>query len=232
MSAKDVVNALKQYADPARAMVSTRFFKTQKGEYGFGDIFIGVTMPQIRVTAKKYVALPLSDIRQLLQDPIHEIRMLGFIILTYQYAQAEEKGRQQIVDFYLRNIHRANNWDLVDASCYQILGAHLLYRARDLLFTLAASNNLWEQRVSIVSTFAFIRQGDVTTTMQLAKVHLYHPHDLMQKAVGWMLREVGKKDAQDLRAFLDQHASTMPRTMLRYAIEKFDNKTRQMYLQQ
>ncbi|MEQ1849740.1 MAG: DNA alkylation repair protein [Candidatus Peribacteraceae bacterium] len=230
MNAKLATAALQKLADPTKAAMNARFFKTKKGEYGYGDIFLGVTMPEMRCVAKTFIDLSLSEIQKLLKSPVHEVRMIGFIILTYQYEKGTEKAQKNIIDFYLKNLKRANNWDLVDVSCAKILGDFLIGKKKDILLKLAASSNLWEQRVSIVSTHAFIRENDLTMTMRLAKQLLGHQHDLMHKAVGWMLREAGKRDVAILKQFLDAHAVKMPRTMLRYAIEKFDEKNRQRYL--
>lgn len=225
-----IIAELKGMADAKKAAFFPKFFKTGKGEYGEGDIFIGVTVPQVRTVAMKYRDISLDVIQKLINDPVHEVRLLGFIILTLQYARAGEPKQQAIVDFYLKNLTKANNWDLVDASCYKILGEHLLTRDRKILSRLAASKNLWEQRVAIVSTLAFIRAGETKDVLTIATLLLSHKHDLIHKAVGWMLREMGKKDERVLRRFLDTHAPTMPRTALRYAIEKLPPKDRASYL--
>lgn len=225
------LRALRQLTDPAKAAFFPRFFKTGKGEYGEGDRFLGITVPQVRAVAKMYAELPLSDVAQLLQSPYHEARLLALLILVRQYESAEhERTKKGIVDFYLRHKDRVNNWDLVDVSAYKILGEFLLTRDRSVLLRLAKSFDLWSQRIAIVATFSFIREGQFDDTLKLAEIFLTHTHDLMHKATGWMLREVGKRDLIVLRTFLDQYAARMPRTMLRYAIEKMTVSERKKYL--
>lgn len=216
--------------NPKKAAFFPKFFKTGKGEYGEGDVFLGITVPEVRLIAKKHRNASFADIMTLLQSPYHEARLLGFIILTLQYDKADDAAQKRIVDFYLKHLHAANNWDLVDVSAYRILGEHLLTRDRTMLTAFAKKNHLWTQRVAIVSTYAFIRKNQFDDTLKISKLLLSHSHDLIHKAVGWMLREVGKRDTKTLKTFLDQHAVTMPRTALRYAIEKFDEKTRRKYL--
>jgi len=178
-------------------------------------------VPDQRMIAKKYYQeTSLKDIEVLLKSAYHEDRLTGLIILTYQMAKAKENEQKKIVDFYLRHLDRVNNWDLVDLSCYKILGVYLLTQPRDILYKLAHTNHLWSQRVAMVSTYAFIRNNQFTDTIKLAKILLNHKHDLIHKAVGWMLREVGKRDEKVLRNFLDKYANQMPRVMFRYAIEK------------
>jgi 3-methyladenine DNA glycosylase AlkD len=224
---------LRSRSDPEKAAFLPRFFKTGPGQYGEGDVFWGVTVPEIRMVVKTYPDLPLADVERLLKDPVHEMRLTGFLILVAQYEAAKKDPllRQKIVDFYLAHARKANNWDLVDASAHKILGAHLQASGGTaMLDTLARSENLWEQRIAMVATLACIRAGDTAPCFRIAALLLRHPHDLMHKASGWMLREAGKKDPEGLRAFLEKHASTMPRTMLRYAIEKMDAEERQRYM--
>jgi 3-methyladenine DNA glycosylase AlkD len=216
--------------NPAKAAFFPTFFKTGKGQYGEGDVFLGISVPDVRILAKKYRDAPLLDIHGLLESQYHEARLLGLIILTLQYDKADAKGRERVVDFYLKNLHAVNNWDLVDSSAHRILGEHLLTRDRSMLIKFAKKDHLWTQRVAIVSTYAFIRKNQYDDTVKVSKLLLSHPHDLIHKAVGWMLREVGKRDKKALVRFLDDHADIMPRTALRYAIEKFDEKTRKHYL--
>lgn len=221
---------LRARADSTKAAFFPRFFKTGKGEYGEGDMFFGVTVPDIRLVAKKFRVASLQDIEILLANNYHEARLLALIILTMQYAKGDDEHKQKIVDFYLTQFSRINNWDLVDSSAPQILGSYLLMRPRGMLMRFAKSRHLWTQRIAIVSTYAFIRENQFEETLQISEIFLSHKHDLIHKATGWMLREVGKRDIGVLRAFLDRHAATMPRTMLRYAIEKMSAQERQRYL--
>lgn len=218
---------LKRVATPARAEVSQRFFKTGKGEYGEGDVFIGVTVPACRVIAKKYADLSLADIKRLLASKIHEERLMALIILTEQYRKNPSEA---LYRFYLAQTKHINNWDLVDTSAYRIVGEHLLHRSRAILDRLARSRNMWERRIAIVSTFRFMQQREVSDTFRIAKKLLQDPHDLMHKATCWMLREAGKKDLTALRHFLQMYAGRMPRTMLRYAIERMSPTERQKWL--
>lgn len=220
---------LKHASNPIRAEHSKRFFKTGKGQYGEGDVFVGATVPALRKIARAYPDLSLPEIKHLLDSKIHEERLIGFILLTYQYT-AQKKRQLEIYRFYLTQAKRANNWDLVDVSAYHIVGAHLLKRPRAILDRLARSKNLWEKRIAIVSTLAFIRTGALNDTFRIVQRLMDDPHDLIQKACGWMLREAGKKDGAALRIFLDEHGRRMPRTMLRYAIERFPPAERLRYL--
>lgn len=222
--------ALKSLADPERAEAYLRFFKTGPGEYGEGDAFYGIRMPDIRETAKAFRELPLAEIRILLASPIHELRMCGSVILTLQYAKGDDKKRAEVFNFYIRHARRINNWDLVDVSAHKIVGAHLLNRDRTLLYRLAKSRNLWERRIAVVATAHFISKGDLDDTFRISEMLLADKHDLIHKACGWMLREAGKKDLKRLEAFLDRHVQDMPRTMLRYAIEKLPERKRKAYL--
>lgn len=207
-----------------KAKFLARYFKTGKGEYAEGDEFIGITVPVSRAIAKKYRDLPLAEIEKLLHSNIHEYRLTALIILT------GKKLSKEIVDLYLRNTTYINNWDLVDLSSHEILGTFLLDKPRTILYKLAKSKNIWERRIAVISTFAFLRKNDISDSLALAEILLHDTHDLMHKAVGWMLREVGKRDEKALVGFLANHYKTMPRTMLRYAIEKFDKNKRLAYL--
>lgn len=212
---------LRKKAKPEKLKILSSFFRTGKGEYAEGDRMLCVSVPEQRQIAKKYYKLiNLGDVDKLLANSYHEDRLTGLIILTYQIENAGESEQKKIVDFYLKHLDRVNNWDLVDLSCYKILGNYLLDKPRDVLYKLARTNHLWSQRVAMVSTYAFIRQGQFTDTLKLAKIFLRHKHDLIHKAVGWMLREVGKRDEKVLRGFLDKYANKMPRVMYRYAVEK------------
>lgn len=226
----DLKSELDAMASLTKAIALSRFFKTGKGEYGEGDRFLGVTVPEQRQLAKKFVSLGFEDLEQLLQTDIHEYRLTALLILTYQFPKADTFKREEIFTFYLNHTKWINNWDLVDVTCRQILGVHLLHQDRNILYELARSQNLWEQRIAIVSTLEFIKHQQFTDTLQIAIILLKHPHDLIHKAVGWMLREVGKQDRQVLVGFLDVYYQQMPRTMLRYAIEHFDEPNRKAYL--
>lgn len=221
---------LRALGAPARAKASLWFFKTGKGQYGYGDIFYGVTVPEQRKIAKKYTTFPRSEIDRLLKHKVHECRLTALLVLVEQYKTANEKERERIAKFYLAHTKRINNWDLVDLSASRILGMHLLTRDRDVLYRLARSSNVWERRIAIIATFAFIRAGQYADTLQIANLLLSDTHDLMHKAVGWMLREIGKQSLTTEEAFLKKHAARMPRTMLRYAIEKFPEEKRKRYL--
>lgn len=208
-------------AKPEKIKILSNFFKTGKGQYAEGDKMLCVSVPDQREIAKKnYQETSLKDVEELLKSIYHEDRLTGLIILTYQMAKANESEQKKIVDFYLKHLDRVNNWDLVDLSSYKILGNYLLDKPRDILYKLAKKNHLWSQRVAMVSTFAFIRQNQFTDTLKLAKIFLPHKHDLMHKATGWMLREVGKRDEKVLREFLDKYSKQMPRVMFRYVTEK------------
>lgn len=221
---------LRALASPATAKISQRFFKTGPGEYGEGDQFIGIRVPVLRRLAREFGGTPLAELAKLIRSPIHEVRLLALIILVNQFARADAAEQGRICRLYLRHARFINNWDLVDTSAPQIVGGYLESRPRVVLFRLAKSKLLWERRIAVLATFHFIRQGDYTVTLRLAKMLLRDPHDLMHKAVGWMLREIGKRDVAVLREFLQQHAGQMPRTMLRYAIEKFSARERQLFL--
>ncbi len=219
---------IEKLSNPVKAKLLQRFFKTGKGEYGEGDIFLGITVPEQRKIAKKYKDLKLNDIQDLLNSNFHEHRLVALIILVEKYEKGDNK--KQIVDFYLKNTHNINNWDLVDLTSHKILGKYLLDKDRSILFKLAKSKNLWEKRISIISTFAFIRNKDFSYSLKIAELLLKDKHDLIHKAVGWMLREIGKKDQDAEEAFLKKYYKLMPRTMLRYAIEKFKPEKRKRYL--
>jgi len=225
--------SLRSYANPEKANILQRFFKTGKGEYAEGDRFIGVVVPNIRKVAKQFEDLDLSNVLTLLSSPIHEERLLALLILVRQYARGAAAPQEQIVKAYLANLEYVNNWDLVDSSAQHILGAHLYEKNkthRAILYRLVSSARLWDRRVAMISTYHFIKHRDFTDTLNLARRLLKDPEDLMHKAVGWMLREVGKQDQRVLEEFLTIHAHEMPRTMLRYAIERFPERKRQVYL--
>lgn len=215
-----------------RAAGALRFFKTGPGEYGEGDQFLGLSVPQVRAMLPQTDELVEKEVLTLLRSEWHEERLLALLILVRRFAKArkDEETRARLVDAYLKNTRWINNWDLVDTSAPFILGEWLRTRERDVLDTLAKSKSLWEQRIAVLATLAFIRAGEFDDTLRLCERFLTHEHDLMHKACGWMLREAGKRDAGVLRAFLDRHAACMPRTMLRYAIEKLPEGERRKYL--
>jgi 3-methyladenine DNA glycosylase AlkD len=229
-AATDVRKELQSMADPDKAAILQRFFKTGLGQYGEGDIFIGVMVPQSRQIANKFSQLPLGEVRTLLYSRIHEERLVALLILAWSYSVSSSREKEEeIVKFYLDNIKQVNNWDLVDLSAPNILGTHLVDRERSLLYRLAGSENVWERRIAIVATHHFIRNGDFSDTLQIAEMLLQDRHDLIHKAAGWMLREVGKRDSAAEEAFLEKHCSVMPRTMLRYAIERLPENKRRRY---
>ncbi len=226
---QSVHEALLTVANPKKAQLLQGFFRTGKGEYGEGDQFLGITVPVQRQIAKQFKRLSQAEISKLLSSPIHEERLVALVILHFQFEAAEEATKAKIVDYYLAHTDRINNWDLVDISAEKILGEFLLNKPRDILYRLAKSSSLWEKRIAIVATLALIRNHQFDDTMSICELLMLDKHDLIHKACGWMLREVGKRDQQTLKAFLDLHAASMPRTMLRYAIEKFSAEVRTFY---
>ena len=234
MSAARVIKAIQDEASPTQARHLQRFFKTSKGEYGYGDVFLGITVPQIRKIANEYKDLTLPQIDKLMASKFHEVRFCGLVILTLQFKSSSEAiVHKKIFDFYLKQVkaERVNNWDLVDVSA-PIIGQYLigLGSSNQLLLKLARSKSLWQRRVAIVFTFAFIREGIPQPTLLVAQVLLRDEQDLIHKATGWMLREMGKRNPIELRRFLEKNVSVMPRTMLRYAIEKFSSTERKRWL--
>ena len=217
------------FSTKERAESNQRFFKTGHGEYGEGDMFIGLTVPDTRKIAKKYSQASDIDLKELLGSKIHEERLCALFILVEKFKKAQEK-KKDIAAFYLDNISRVNNWDLVDLSADKILGNYLLDKDKAMLYQLATSKNLWERRIAIISTFAFIRNNQFEDTLRIAEILLDDKQDLIHKAVGWMLREVGKKNQLVEEEFLQKHYQAMPRTMLRYAIERFEEGKRKSYL--
>ena len=211
---------LRARVTPGKKELLQRYFKTGKGEYGEGDKFLGVMVPDQRTVAKKYRDIPLSEVQELVQGGHHEERLTGFLILTYKFEKADEEGRREIYAFYYKNRRYANNWDLVDQSACRIMGAYLSDKKRDILYRLARSKSVWDRRIAIISCFAFLQDLDFTDALKLAEILLHDEHDLIHKAVGWVLREIGKKDAETERKFLRKYHKTMPRVMYRYATEK------------
>lgn len=221
---------LETYIDPVKREYLPRFFKTGKGEYGEGDKFLGVVVPNTRLVAKRYKDVPFDVAARLLQSPWHECRLCALLMLVERFKKSDEKERKRIYDFYLSQTARVNNWDLVDLSAPYIVGEYLKERSREDLYRLVGSTLLWEQRIAVVATYTLIKNNDFIDILALAERLLHHPHDLMRKAVGWMLREMGKRDKDLLVQFLEKHGRVMPRTMLRYAIEKFPEEERQEFL--
>lgn len=233
MNIKDKIRSeLKKSADPEKAKVLRRFFKTGKGEYGEGDKFIGVDAPKMRSVTKKYFChISIEETSEFLKENgCHEERMAALIILMLKYQNGTEAEKKKIFNLYLKNTKFINNWDLVDVTCRDIVGAYLLEKSRKKLYKLAKSKDIWERRIAIVSTFYFIQRKDLDDTFKIAEILLSDKHDLIHKAVGWMLREAGKRDKERLTKFLDENFSKMPRTMFRYAIEKFSPKERKYFL--
>lgn len=232
MTAKDIYQQLQKLSIPEKKAFFPRFFKAGKGEYGEGDKFIGVVMPDIRKVVKDNKTASFKDVAELLSSEWHECRMCALLILVehFKKAKKQEEVRREIVEFYLSNTNRINNWDLVDMSAKDILGEYLIDKDRSILYRLADSELLWDQRIAIIATFAFIRKGDLKDIFALSEKLLYHKHDLMHKAIGWMLREAGKREKKELCRFLDCYHKQMPRTMLRYSIEKFTPEERAHYM--
>lgn len=232
----EIRKEIKQKANLKKAKLLQGFFKTGKGEYGEGDIFLGLIVPEQRKLAKKYPDLNLNEIQELLNSKIHEERLISLFILIDKYKKAKKNNNEQlkkeIFNFYLENSNKINNWDLVDLSAPNIVGDFLLDKLneRRVLYELVKSENIWDRRISILSTFTFIKEKDFKDSLNLAEILLNDKHDLIHKSVGWMLREIGKRDISILEAFLDKNYKNMPRTMLRYSIEKFPEDKRKEYL--
>ncbi len=227
---KNIKKELAKLANPQQAKILQGFFKTGKGEYGEGDIFLGIKMPIQREVVKKYVELSFKDVEKLLNSKIHEHRMVALLILVAKYEQGDDKVKASVYKRYLKNIKYINNWDLVDVTTPNIVGRYLQDKPRDALYKLSSSKNLWSRRISIIATFSFIRVGDFKDTIKISKILLNDRHDLIHKATGWMLREMGKRDERELEKFLNKYFRQMPRTMLRYAIERLSDKKRKHYL--
>jgi 3-methyladenine DNA glycosylase AlkD len=232
VTSEAILQTLRSLADPALAAHHRRFFQTGEGRYGEGDLFLGIKVPVIRDVVKNTGSIDCAEVEKLLDSPYHEARFAGFIFLVCDFKKAKTgEARRRIFDFYIAHARKANNWDLVDCSCRDVVGAYLLNMPdRSILYRLAASDNLWEQRISIVSTWTFIKHGQYDDALALSEKLMNHPHDLMHKAIGWMLREAGKKDRTVLTGFLTKHYKTMPRTALRYAIEHYPPEERLQWL--
>ena len=227
---KTITNKLQALSDAEKREIFPKFFKAGKGEYGEGDRFLGVTVPNIRAIAKLHKDISIEEIRELIQSEWHEVRLCALIIMVEKSKKKDEALRKELFNLYLSQTKRINNWDLVDLSCRFIIGEYLLDKSRDILYQLAQSPLLWDNRIAIVSTYAFIRKGQLEDTYALSDLMIHHPHDLMHKAIGWMLREAGKRDSNRLYDYVMNHRADMPRTMLRYAIEKFSPKERSMLM--
>lgn len=230
MTYADIKKAILDQADAERARILAGFFKTKPGQYGEGDQFLGLSMPQQHAIAKLYLHCPTEEVENLLHEPFHEMRMVGLLIWVYQARKAGPVQQQVLMEHYLTNRRYVNNWDLVDVTCPHLVGRPMLQNDRSILYDLAREDHLWSQRIAIVSTFTFIRAGQFADTFAIAELLLAHKHDLIHKAVGWMLREVGKRNTEALDEFLHDTVRQIPRTTLRYAIEKFEPARRKYYL--
>lgn len=229
----DLLESMQSLANDKKAQTMQRYFKSGKGEYGEGDSFLGITVPLQRMVAKDfYKEIELNDIQELLNSNVHEHRLTAVLILVLKYEKTKDQElKNQIVEFYLKNTLRFNNWDLVDSGCYKILGHYVFHKGKEeILYKLAESEHLWEKRIAVVSTYYFIKKKSLDIVPEIVLINMSHPHDLMHKANGWMLREMGNIDEAPLLDFLDEHATQLPRTSLRYAIEKLDASLRQYYL--
>jgi 3-methyladenine DNA glycosylase AlkD len=230
MAIDEIRARLQRLGNRQSAQALQRFFKTGPGEYGESDLFYGVRAPELRKLAREYQSIPAGDVRRLLKSPFHEERLLALLVLMRVYARGDQTARKSVYETYLGHTPFINNWDLVDVSAPHIVGDYLLDKSRKPLYLLARSSSLWERRIAIVATFRFIRRGEILDTLRISEILLLDEEDLIHKAVGWMLREAGKRDLAGAEDFLKKHYRTMPRTMLRYAIEKFPESRRQMYL--
>jgi 3-methyladenine DNA glycosylase AlkD len=230
MTYQKIIDYLNALADPEIAEHSQRFFKTEKGEYGYGDIFLGIRVPIIRRAVKKYKLTPLKTTEKLLHSEFHEVRLFALLLMVSKFTSGSADKQKKIYNIYLNNTQYINNWDLVDTTAHHIIGKHLENKNRTILYKLSKSDSLWERRIAILSTFHFIRKNDFKDTLSISKQLLKDDEDLIHKAVGWMLREVGKRSLTDEVKFLKVHYQEMPRTMLRYAIEKFAKEERKKYL--
>ncbi len=230
MKAKEISKRLQKLGDKEDALFLQRFFKTGVGQYGEGDIFLGIRVPSLRNLAKEYKALPLEEVSSLLRSTYHEVRLFALILFVNAFDKGDETIQKKIYDLYMADTRHINNWDLVDISAPNIVGAFLMERSKKPLYQLARSKSLWERRIAMLATFYFIRSNKFADALKIAGILLWDKEDLIHKAVGWMLREVGKRDSECAEAFLQKHCPIMPRTMLRYAIERFTPSKRRMYL--
>ena len=230
-SLKAIQTRLCDLSNPETAIALQRYFKTAPGQYGAGDVFLGIKVPVLRAQIKTFRGVSLTTLVDLLNSRYHEERLFSLYLLTDFYQRGNEVEKQQAYDLYLAHTARINNWDLVDTSAPKIIGNFIFNKPRQILYQLAASNSIWERRIAVLATFYFIAQKDFSDSLNLAEILLHDSHDLMQKALGWMLREIGKRDLAAEEKFLKIHYRVMPRTMLRYAIERFPEPQRQAYLQ-
>ncbi len=228
--ASQIKNELQKLANPEIAEHSQRFFKTGKGEYGEGDKFLGIRVPEQRKIARRYIKTPLDEVEKLLHSSFHEERLTALLILVYQYPKSPPEDQRKIYEFYMENLDWINNWDLIDITAQHIVGSWLLDKPRDILYELAKSGRLWDRRIAVMGTFQFIKNGDFNDTIEICDILMNDSHDLIHKATGWMLREIGKRNEKLLIDYLKLRYRTMPRTMLRYAIEKFPEPERQKFL--
>jgi 3-methyladenine DNA glycosylase AlkD len=230
---KTIIKELEKFGSPERAKHSLRFFKTGPGQYGEGDVFYGASVPEMRIVAKKYKDINLDDVQELLKNKYHECRLVALMILVEKYNRAVDvKNKKTIYEMYLNNTKYINNWDLVDSSAHKIVGAYIYSHPDEIktLFRLAHSKDLWEKRIAIISTAYYIGKNDFNATLNISETLIDDEHDLIHKAVGWMLREIGKRNQDIEEKFLKRHHKSMPRTMLRYAIERFDDKKKEQYM--
>ena len=230
MNLAEIRKEISKQKNPTQALILQRFFKTGKGDYGEGDVFYGIKVPVQRTIARQFKELLLDDLKILILSKVHEERLIAVFILVEQFKKADDKKRKIIFDLYLKNRKGINNWDLVDLSAPKIIGEYLIDKEKDLLYKFAHSKDLWEKRIAVLSTQTFIRQHWFEDTLNISAILLHDKHDLIHKAVGWMLREIGNRDIETEESFLKKHYETMPRTMLRYAIEKFPEQKRKAYL--
>lgn len=233
LNSNSVIRELSKNASVEDAVFLQRFFKTGPGQYGEGDVFIGVRMPKIRLVCKQFKDLPLTELRKLVDSEVHEHRMAALIVVSNRFKKADLIERMKLYDFYISALKRGrvNNWDLIDVTCPHVMGEYLLDKPRDIIFELVKSDSLWERRASVLATFVFVKNGETSDSLKIAEILLHDKEDLIHKAVGWMLREIGKQvDDKILTDFLDHYAQEMPRTMLRYAIERLPEEIRKSYL--
>lgn len=230
MATQKIINYLKSLSNPEISKHSQRYFKTAKGEYGYGDMFLGIRVPVIRQAVKKYKTTSLSTTEKLLKSEFHEIRLFALLLLVYQFSRSDMDKQDKIYNLYLNNTKYINNWDLVDSSAHYIVGAYLENKDRSILVELSKSKLIWDRRIAIIATAYFIKNKHYIDTLRISKILINDKEDLIHKAVGWMLREVGKRDLNEETSFLNLHYKNMPRTMLRYAIEKFSKEERNKYL--
>lgn len=227
----EIINEINKYKNAEKANFLPHFFKTGKGQYGEGDQFIGVIVPHLRIVAKKRMDTDFETLRELLASPIHEYRLMALLALTYHFEKQKDNAtREKCVNFYLSQVEAINNWDLVDLTCYKLLGCWLQDKDKNILYEWARTEHLWKQRIAIITCMHFVKQGVFNDAFAIADILQQHPHDLIHKAVGWILREIGKKNEQALTEYLIPRYKQMPRTMLRYAIERFEEEKRKAFL--